>query len=145
MKQKLLIVCLAIGIAGCGTMPVNELDYIGELPPGVVADFAVTKQFAADLATEANLKIIEEHPDRWAATGNITLSRTDKVTFTYRENVPVYIWANSKPKSELLVTVNGDVDDPNAQTIGAKAEEIFARKYPGYKLVRFIRYQGLAP
>jgi hypothetical protein len=145
MKQKLLLVCLAIGIVGCGSMPVDELDYIGELPPGVVADFTVAKQFAADLATEANLKIIEEHPDRWAASGDITLSMTDKGTFTHRENVPVYVRAGNKPKRELVVTVNGDVNDPNAQAIGAKAQEIFTRTYPGFKLVRFIRYQGLAP
>ena len=153
MKQKLLIVCLAIGLVGCkapelytgGPLPsgaIDRFDYVGELPPDVATDLVTAKQFATDLATEMNVKL----SDNLAITDDIVefnIATNKKVINIYVEAYKKAVIKNLKPG--LFVTVNGDWNNPDAQAIAVKAEEIFAKKYPGYKLVRFIRYQGLGP
>lgn len=125
-------------------MPVNEFNYIGELPAGIVADYHTAKEFADDLAAQVNLKIISEYTNNWGDGGDISLIPNFKSSFNGK-NITVSIFPGLSSMQEFHVLVNGDVDDPNAQAIAAKAEELFAKKYPGYKLERFIRYQGLAP
>jgi hypothetical protein len=153
MKQKLLIVCLAICICGCKSVPTHEIDYTGQLPENVPATFTTVKEFATDLAAETTgttLKIAYENPMEWAkgkteSKGMVELGTQYKPTISGKGNVSVHIGTYEAPEHEINILICGDIDMPEAKVIAAKAEEIFARKYPGYKLVRFIRYQGLAP
>jgi hypothetical protein len=153
MKLNFLYLCMTICIFGCKSTPLHEIDYTGQLPGDVPASFTVAKEFATDLAkaaVETNLKIVSEDPMEWARgkydeKGIVDLRTKEKLSSTGKGNVSVHIATHEAPAHEIYILIYGDIDLPEARVIAAKAEEIFVRKYPGFKLVRFTRYQGLGP
>jgi hypothetical protein len=145
MKFSQILVCLAIGVSGCQSMPLHEYDYSGELPTSVEANFAVADQFASDLAAETNLKVTFRDQTSLGGhnpTGIVDLSATNGETISGKGKISVHIATYTSPHC-LYVVIYGDIDAPEAKEIAKKAEELFASKYPNSKLIPFTRYQGI--
>jgi hypothetical protein len=134
----LLYIVVGIAVNGCAWPALREIDYHGQIP--VNANVALAKQFASDLAAEAGLKITYVIPQANLKPGAYSL------IFLNRErggNPRIGVVITTRvPDNVLYISVNGDIESPEAQAIAQKAVDLFKKKYPDSPIVPFTRHSG---
>lgn len=139
MISFVAICAVAFISEGCVSRPVPEYNYRGTLW-SVEVNPALALDFAKSLATEANLKIVDQDE----RTGNERLDAAFAVYLKHQEDGHILVTIMVHiPTRTLFVRINGDIKSPIAIAIGQKAEVLYARKYPGSTLTRYTRHQGL--
>ncbi|HEY1765610.1 MAG TPA: hypothetical protein VGF85_11850 [Opitutaceae bacterium] len=128
-----LIFGLVLGfVAGCAT-PVVEIDYRCVFPNKALFDLTqdLSLVFADAIAHQANLQVLNQ-------TRQTGMSPTD-VTYivSLRSKAAQDVFVNvlfNKPTRTVVLSISGNIRDPEATSIGQKANEVFSKLFPGTHL-----------
>ena len=128
-------------LAGCATPPL-EIDYRCVFPDVVAFDIArdLSALFAEDIALKANLQVLNQTRQTGKTVSDVTyiVALKSKVS----EKVFVNVLFNRLHRT-MVLTITGDIHDPEANVIAQKAVDAFSRLFPGSTLALFAGNQGL--
>jgi hypothetical protein len=117
-----------------------ELNFRGELPQNIEVTKTIAFEFAESLARDTGLRIV----DQTRSTGNPNIDAAVSIQLKPQTSVNVWVTVILYVKTrQLHVDVGGDFESQTAKRIARKAEELYAHKYPGSKLMPFTRNRGL--
>jgi hypothetical protein len=126
---------------GCAT-PAVEIDYRCVFPNTVLFDVTrdLSVVFADEIAHQAHLQVLSHTRQTGKSVDDVTYIVSLKSTVS--EKVLVNVLFN-KPNRTMVLSISGDIHDPEATLIAQKAIEAFPRLFPGAALAPFKGGHGL--
>ena len=129
---------------GCEFEALHEIDYNTVLVGWPEPNEAMVVNFATDLAKDCDLRALKPHGDGSNVGVELTAQKVDPDFYGHIQ-VAVYIGLDTKTRTFFveIPTIPREIKAPTPEDIAKKTEIVFARDFPGEKLTRFIRHEGL--
>lgn len=133
---------LILGIlAGCAT-PVVEIDYRCVFPNNALFDLTqdLSMVFADAIAHQADLQILNQTRQTGRSPGDVTY------IVSLKSKSPEDVFVNvlfNKPSRTVVLSISGNIQDPQANAISRKANEAFSKLFPGAQLTLVQNKQRL--